>query len=179
MTLNRFKIPAALMAPATAVLLVASATAATDDGLGALLLDREQNSSVRAMQPTPYMIEDRVVVVGPTMDYDAYETHGGEDIVSRYRKWSFASEREIIEAVKSVYGEDAVDADGGNLPRTIATQLNVGATLPAEAETRPVNDELASRLPEGPEWVALGEHLIALDAYGRIAHVYWDMLPLM
>ncbi len=172
----RFNLPATLLVPATAALLATSAMAANHDSL---LLDVDRESEVRWMTPTPYMIGDRVVLVGPTMEYATYDEYGGDAITANYFQWRFETEDRIIEAVKSVYGEDAVDADGGDLPRSITTQLNIGATIPAEAETRPVSDELVGLLPEGVEWVALSEHLIALDADGRIAHIYWDMLPLM
>lgn len=178
MTLARFNLPAAFAAPATALLLATAAPAATDQLDEALLHEKNADSPIAEMNPTVLKVQDQLIVVGPTMDYAVYQEHGGDAMLDKYQEWPFENEREIIDAVQAVYDEDAPYASGGDLPRSITTQMNVGAMLPEAANPQPISGELAERLPDGPEWVAVGEHLVALDAHGRIAHVYWDMLPL-
>ena len=70
------------------------------------------------------------------------------------------------------------EMSSGNGPSEAVQQsLDVGEPLPAGANAQPVEMKLASRLPAGPEWLAVGENLVAVDADGRVSRVYHDMLP--
>jgi hypothetical protein len=81
-------------------------------------------------------------------------------------------------AVQSVHGEDAVEASGGGADPKVVDQLAAGEPLPEAAETSDISAELAPKLPDwAADWVALGEHLVALSPDDRVMAVYYDMLP--
>lgn len=90
---------------------------------------------------------------------------------------TFMEEREIARIVQEVYGEGVEQSSGSGPSEAVQQALDVGQPLPAGANAKPVEMKLASRLPEGPQWMAVGENLVAVDADGRVSRVYHDMLP--
>ncbi|WP_339950990.1 hypothetical protein [uncultured Albimonas sp.] len=90
---------------------------------------------------------------------------------------AFMEERRISEIVQEVYGPGAEQSSGSGPSEAVQQALDVGQPLPAGANAKPVEMKLASRLPAGPEWLAVGENLVAVDADGRVSRVYHDMLP--
>ena len=90
---------------------------------------------------------------------------------------AFMEEREIARIVQEVYGEGVEQSSGSGPSEAVQQALDVGQPLPAGANAKPVEMKLASRLPEGPQWMAVGENLVAVDADGRVSRVYHDMLP--
>jgi hypothetical protein len=95
-----------------------------------------------------------------------------------YPQAMFDQAREIINVVKDYYGRDVVEESGQAAPEEVTDALEVGEPLPEGAETRDLPRGLEARLPSGVEWVAVGEHLIALDAADNVREVYYEMLPL-
>lgn len=90
---------------------------------------------------------------------------------------TFMEERAISQIVQEVYGPGAEMSSGKGPSEAVQQSLDVGKPLPAEADAKPVEMKLASRLPAGPTWMAVGENLVAVDADGRVSRVYHDMLP--
>ena len=83
----------------------------------------------------------------------------------------------LSEIVQEVYGPGAEQSSGSGPSEAVQQALDVGQPLPEGANAQPVEMKLASRLPAGPEWLAVGENLVAVDADGRVSRVYHDMLP--
>lgn len=90
---------------------------------------------------------------------------------------AFMEERQISRIVQDVYGPGAEMANGHGASEAVTAALDVGRPLPPDANASPVEAKLADRLPAGATWMAVGEHLVALDATGQIRAVYHDMLP--
>ena len=90
---------------------------------------------------------------------------------------AFMEEREITRIVQEVYGKGVEQSSGGGPSEEVQRMLDVGKPLPAQANAKPVERKLASRLPAGPQWMAVGEDLVAVDADGRVSRLYHDMLP--
>ncbi len=90
---------------------------------------------------------------------------------------AFMEERAISRIVQDVYGPGAEMSNGHGASEAVTAALQVGRPLPAGANARPVEAKLADRLPAGARWMAVGEHLVALDSLGDVQAVYHDMLP--
>lgn len=91
----------------------------------------------------------------------------------------FETKREIVDAVQAEFGEAAAYESGDELPDGIAAQIKPGARLPDGVETTDPPAALGDlpRLGEGTEWRAAGNHLVEIDADGRVVMAVYDVLP--
>lgn len=105
----------------------------------------------------------------------------GEPVTVVYDKAlseEFEISREIVDRVKSEFGQAAVYDNGQQLPEGIDAALVPGNKLP-EGVAGDVPAELGDlpTLGEGTHWVAAGEHLVEVTDDNTIVMVVYDALP--